>query len=145
MTVLCHMFAICCGHVPLHSPQKQALYIYIYIYIMYIYNVYIYIYTYLDPPNPRKISVFSECDLYRLSLPKTPRYYFGLRFYDFDCMFLGLVKQKLKNVCSASNDQGTHPQNPAVFFFFRVPKFLTFCVRECSAEIFPETYMFGAK
>jgi hypothetical protein len=27
-------------------------------------------------------------------------------------MFLGLVKQKLKNVCSASNDQGTNPQNP---------------------------------
>ena len=100
MTVLCHMFAICCGHVPLHSPQKQALYIYIHTYI------------YLDPPNPRKISAFSECEVYRLSLPKTPRYYFGLQFYDFDCMFLGLVKQKLKNVCSASNDQGTNPRNP---------------------------------
>ena len=130
--------------------------------------IYIHTYIYLDPPNPRKISAFSECEVYRLSLPKTPRYYFGLQFYDFDCMFLGLVKQKLKNVCSASNDQGTNPRNPEkkkakththkknpqiqksrcfrqFSSFFRVPKFLTFCVRERSAEIFLETYMFGAK
>ena len=36
--------------------------------------------THLDHPNPRKIEVFSEFDLYRLILPKTPRYYFGLQF-----------------------------------------------------------------
>ena len=29
-------------------------------------------------------------------LPKTPKYYFGVRFYDFDCMFLGLVRKRPK-------------------------------------------------
>ena len=28
-------------------------------------------------------------------------------------MFLNLVRQRTKNICSASNDQGENPQNPA--------------------------------
>ena len=87
-------------------------------------------------------------------------------------MFLNLVRQRTKNICSASNDQGENPQNPAknpqkprkknaknrknpqilksrCFGNFRIflefQKFFTVCVHGRSAEIFPETYMFGTK
>ena len=80
-----------------------------------------------------------------------------------DGMFLGLVRQRPKNVCSASNDYGENrekktqppPQkktaNPeislfqVVFGFGFVPKIITVCVPSRSAEIFPETYMFGTQ
>jgi hypothetical protein len=51
-----------------------------------------------DPPNPREISVFSEFDLYRLILTQT------LDTSLVDCVFLGLVRKRPKNVCSISND-----------------------------------------
>ena len=88
-------------------------------------------------------------------------------------MFLNLVRQRTKNICSASNDQGENLQNPAkknakipqqpakktqkpanpeitfVLVIFRIllefQKFYTVCVHGRSAEIFPETYMFGTK
>ena len=87
-------------------------------------------------------------------------------------MFLNLVRQRTKNICSASNDQGENPQNPAknpqnsrknpqknaktrkswnhvvlvIFgFFLEFQKFFTVCVHGRSAEIFTETYMFGTK
>ena len=83
-------------------------------------------------------------------------------------MFLNLVRQRTKNICSASNDQKENPQNPAKIsqkpakkrknpqilksrcfgnfrIFLEFQKFFTVCVHGRSAEIFPETYMFGKK
>ena len=44
--------------------------------------------------------------LYRLILPKTPRYYFGFRFLDFDCMFFGLGGTKAKKSLQRIKQQG---------------------------------------
>ena len=91
-------------------------------------------------------------------------------------MSLDLVRQRPKNICSASNDQEENPRTPPqkkkkdkkrkksrelenkkkrkswnlvvlgnFQIFLEFHKFLTVCVHGRSAEIFPETCMFGTK
>ena len=76
---------------------------------------------YLDPPNPRKISVFSEFDLYRLILPKTP--------ISTHCIFFGLGEtkaekclQQLKRLREDSHKKTQEPANPEILLFLTSQK-----------------------
>ena len=82
-----------------------------------------------------------------------------LRFEDFDCMFLGLVKQRPKKCVQPLKRPGGNPAKPAkkktqkpanpwnlvildsFRIFFQLEKIFTVCVRGRSAEIFQETYI----
>ena len=67
-------------------------------------------YIYLDPPNPRNMCVFG---VWPKSTDFTQKHLDSRSsILDFDCIILDLVRQRTKNICSASNDQGENPQNP---------------------------------
>ena len=109
--------------------------------------------------------VFSEFDLYRLILPKTPRsWILGLWLHVFGFGETKAKKclQRIKRLgikpAKPRKKPAKSPQKPAktrkswnlvVLGSFRiflvVPKIITVCVPGRSAEIFPETYMFGTK